>query len=145
MSCGSSYFIKNHMTVTLDLLVSKIQLFQPYLRRCINLKIQVRTLKHKKIKSHVRLILRKIRQRKQDFETLMDRVSGVWDGWYDEDDMDDGWMDGWYVGRVQAYLIFVIFFTQAKIFENKIYTEIYTVNCQFFALNLKKNARCNFL
>ena len=36
------------------------------------------------------------------------------------------------------YLIFVIFFTQAKFLENKIYTEIYTVNCQFFALNLKK-------
>ena len=35
-----------------------------------------------------------------------------------------------------AYLIFVIFFTQAKFLENKIYTEIYTVNCQFFALNL---------
>ena len=28
------------------------------------------------------------------------------------------------------------FFTQAKFLENKIYTEIYTVNCQFFALNL---------
>ena len=35
-----------------------------------------------------------------------------------------------------AYLIFIIFFTQAKFLENKIYTEIYTVNCQFFALNL---------
>ena len=35
-----------------------------------------------------------------------------------------------------AYLIFVIFFTQAKFLENKIYTKIYTVNCQFFALNL---------
>ena len=35
-----------------------------------------------------------------------------------------------------AYLIFVIFITQAKFLENKIYTEIYTVNCQFFALNL---------
>ena len=31
----------------------------------------------------------------------------------------------------QTYLIFVIFFTQAKFLENKIYTEIYTVNCQF--------------
>ena len=31
----------------------------------------------------------------------------------------------------QSYLIFVIFFTQAKFLENKIYTEIYTVNCQF--------------
>ena len=31
----------------------------------------------------------------------------------------------------QAYLIFVIFFTQAKFLKNKIYTEIYTVNCQF--------------
>ena len=30
-----------------------------------------------------------------------------------------------------AYLIFVIFFTQAKFLENKIYAEIYTVNCQF--------------
>ena len=30
-----------------------------------------------------------------------------------------------------SYLIFVIFFTQAKFLENKIYTEIYTVNCQF--------------
>ena len=28
------------------------------------------------------------------------------------------------------------FFTQAKFLENRIYTEIYTVNCQFFALNL---------
>ena len=34
------------------------------------------------------------------------------------------------------YLIFVIFFTRAKFLENKIYTEIYTVNCRFFALNL---------
>ena len=30
-----------------------------------------------------------------------------------------------------TYLIFVIFFTQAKFLENKIYTEIYTVYCQF--------------
>ena len=30
-----------------------------------------------------------------------------------------------------SYLIFVIFFTHAKFLENKIYTEIYTVNCQF--------------
>ena len=30
-----------------------------------------------------------------------------------------------------AYLIFVFFFTQAKFLENKIYTKIYTVNCQF--------------
>ena len=30
------------------------------------------------------------------------------------------------------------FFTQAKFLENKIYTEIYTVNCQFSAFNLKK-------
>ena len=30
-----------------------------------------------------------------------------------------------------AYLIFVIFFTQANFLENQIYTEIYTVNCQF--------------
>ena len=28
------------------------------------------------------------------------------------------------------------FFTHAKFLENKIYTKIYTVNCQFFALNL---------
>ena len=28
------------------------------------------------------------------------------------------------------------FFTRAKFLENKIYTEIYTVNCQFFTLNL---------
>ena len=35
-----------------------------------------------------------------------------------------------------TYLIFVIFFTQAKFLENKIYTEIYTVSCQFFVLNL---------
>merc|ERR1711928_126071 len=31
----------------------------------------------------------------------------------------------------KAFLIFVIFFTRAKFLENKIYTEIYTVNCQF--------------
>ena len=57
---------------------------------------------------------------------------------------------------VYAYLIFVIFFTRAKLLENKIYTKKrvnydkihsklpifcvitakYTVNCQFFALNL---------
>ena len=57
-----------------------------------------------------------------------------------------------------AYLIFVIFFTLAKFLENKIYTKKthklrqihsklpifciitaeYTVNCQIFALNLKK-------
>ena len=30
-----------------------------------------------------------------------------------------------------TYLIFVIFFTRAKFLENKIYTEIYTVNFQF--------------
>ena len=30
-----------------------------------------------------------------------------------------------------AYLIFVIFFTQAKFSKKKIYTELYTVNCQF--------------
>ena len=34
-------------------------------------------------------------------------------------------------GLLSSYLIFVIFFTQAKFLENKIYTEIYTVNCQF--------------
>ena len=58
----------------------------------------------------------------------------------------------------RSYLIFVIFFTLAKFLENKIYTEKrvnydkihsklpffcvitakYTVNCQFFALNLSK-------
>jgi len=53
---------------------------------------------------------------------------------------------------LSTYLIFVIFFTRAKFLENKIYTEKtrkkrqlpifcvitakYTVNCQFFALNL---------
>ena len=53
---------------------------------------------------------------------------------------------------VEPYLIFVIFFTQAKFLENKIYTKKrvnytvncqffvnYTVNCQFFALNLPGN------
>ena len=35
------------------------------------------------------------------------------------------------VGMVVTYLIFVIFFTQAKFLENKICIEIYTVNCQF--------------
>ena len=35
------------------------------------------------------------------------------------------------VNMNDTYLIFVIFFTQAKFFENKVYTEIYTVNCQF--------------
>ena len=42
----------------------------------------------------------------------------------DGDDVDDN--DG------DTYLIFVIFFTQAKFLENKIYTE----KRQFFALNL---------
>ena len=37
----------------------------------------------------------------------------------------------------RTYLIFVIFFTQAKFLENKIYTKK-RVNCQIFALNLKK-------
>ena len=57
---------------------------------------------------------------------------------------------------LNTYLIFVIFFTRAKFLETKIYTEKtrklrqntqkianfcvitakYTVNCQFFALNL---------
>ena len=32
---------------------------------------------------------------------------------------------------LNTYLIFVIFFTLAKFLENKIYTEISTVNCQF--------------
>ena len=31
----------------------------------------------------------------------------------------------------ETYLIFVIFFTRANFLENKIYTEIYSVNCQF--------------
>ena len=35
------------------------------------------------------------------------------------------------VGYMYTYLIFVIFFTEAKFSENKIYIEIYTVNCQF--------------
>ena len=34
-------------------------------------------------------------------------------------------------GCIPHYLIFVIFFTHAKFLENKIYTEIYTVNHQF--------------
>ena len=38
--------------------------------------------------------------------------------------------DFWYLISL-SYLIFVIFFTQAKFLENKIYTKIYTVNCQF--------------
>ena len=36
------------------------------------------------------------------------------------------------VDKIDAYHIFVIFFTRAKFLENKIYTE----NRQFFALNL---------
>ena len=36
-----------------------------------------------------------------------------------------------YMALYRAYLIFVIFFTRAKFLENKIHTEIYTVNCQF--------------
>ena len=69
---------------------------------------------------------------------------------------------GWFFGKIPnglrppPYLIFVIFFTRAKFLENKIYTKKmrnydkihgklpifcvitakYTVNCQFFALNL---------
>ena len=35
------------------------------------------------------------------------------------------------LASTEAYLIFVIFFTWAKFLENKIYTKIYTVNCQF--------------
>ena len=62
----------------------------------------------------------------------------------------------------KTYLIFVLFFTRTKFLENKIYTEKtrklrqntqyfanflryyakYTVNCQFFALNLKKIYTC---
>ena len=34
-------------------------------------------------------------------------------------------------GLLQAYLIFVIFFTRAKFLANKIYIETYTVNYQF--------------
>ena len=72
----------------------------------------------------------------------------------DDNHQDD---DGGGGGNSGSYLIFVIFFTQAKYLENKIYTEKrvnydkihsklpifcvitakYTVNCQFFALNLK--------
>ena len=33
--------------------------------------------------------------------------------------------------RIYPYLIIVIFFTLTQFLENKIYTEIYTVNCQF--------------
>ena len=43
----------------------------------------------------------------------------------DEEDYED------YEESPKSYLIFVIFFTQAKFLENKIYNEIYTVNCQF--------------
>ena len=42
-----------------------------------------------------------------------------------------------------TYLIFVIFFTQAKFLENEIYTEKrvnYTVDCQFF-VNYTVNCR----
>ena len=35
---------------------------------------------------------------------------------------------------IYPYLIFVIFFTQAKFLENKIYTEIYTVKLRTSAL-----------
>ena len=35
-----------------------------------------------------------------------------------------------------SYLIIVIFLTMTQFLENKIYTQIYTVNSQFFALNL---------
>ena len=53
------------------------------------------------------------------------------------------WKNSSYIGRyyygvikcncwfLVSYLIFVIVFTRAKFLENKIYTEIYTVNCQF--------------
>ena len=37
----------------------------------------------------------------------------------------------WLQDQSSSYLIFVIFFTRAKFLENKIYTEIYTVNCKF--------------
>ena len=50
------------------------------------------------------------------------------DGDDDDGDIDDGGDDG---DEEEAYLIFVIFFTQANFLENKIYTEIYTVNRQF--------------
>ena len=40
-------------------------------------------------------------------------------------------MAGWQKLAALSYLIFVIFFTQAKFSEKKIYSEIYTVNCQF--------------
>ena len=43
------------------------------------------------------------------------------------------------VADVDAYLIFVIFFTQTTFLENKIYTEK-RVNCQFFAL-LRQNTQ----
>ena len=41
------------------------------------------------------------------------------------------WALEWGSWAGKAYLILVIFFTHAKFLENKIYTEIYTVNCQF--------------
>ena len=41
---------------------------------------------------------------------------------------------GFMLLRRNAYLIFVIFFTQAKFLESKIYTEIYTVNYQLTQL-----------
>ena len=44
------------------------------------------------------------------------------------------WLTKIIIGKMEgkiSYLIFVNFFTRAKFLENKIYTEIYTVNCQF--------------
>ena len=44
------------------------------------------------------------------------------------------WLTKIIIGKMEgkiSYLIFVNFFTQAKFLENKIYTEIYRVNCQF--------------
>ena len=44
------------------------------------------------------------------------------------------WLTKIIIGKMEgkiSYLIFVNFFTRAKFLENKIYTEIYTVSCQF--------------
>lgn len=70
-SCGSSYFIKI--------------VYESHIRTTFLQNLIISTLPY--------LILRKIWQRKQDFATLMDRVGGVWDVGYVEDDMDDGWVD----------------------------------------------------
>ena len=52
--------------------------------------------------------------------------------WIRPDPNESYLQEGGDIRNVQAYLIFVIFFTRAKFLENKIYTE----KRQFFALNL---------